>query len=493
MTTPALVASYLLARCRARPRVLLVGGEPGVASALVEQGAEVLEVEAAKEKGRAFQPHAVLFGPRLAEAPDGEGHFRAVVEAAPGADVFLHVWNEGAAQELLGVLLGRQRRAGARGEAGVRQWLGACGLVLEERLPLPGEAQPLPLPTETVERLRSLLHQLSPDSSVDQFLYVARREAVAVPPSPEATPLVPGLLSIVLWAGSEATRAELDRTLFSIACQDQTPFELILVAPTATPTALVSLQELLTRYRGLADFESRLVAGEEPPARLLNRGIAAARGQYLSFLTPEAIVYPDHYRRLVAALGAGRSAWAFARARLAFTESSGGTPYIRARYPLPVGEELDWSYLLEGRCAREGFLVDRTRIGAFALQLAEDGTELDVAPLVVRLAALFTPAFTAGVASVEVLGHGAEEERAAARGQVSPRDGGLAPDLQLHPLLLSVGGLLRQLARVTALADAARGPHVAALDRLNQSLKQHLPSVHGALRNAARTLVSRGR
>jgi hypothetical protein len=376
---------------------------------------------------------------------------------------------------------------------GVRQWLDACGLVLEERLPLPGEAEPLLLPAKTVERLRSLLHQLSPDSSADQFLYVTRRRARAVPPSPEAASLVPGLLSVVLWAGSEGAGPELDRTLFSLACQNQTPFELILVARTTTPAALSSFQELLERHRGLADFESRLVTGEESAARLLNRGIAAARGQYLSFLTSDAIVYPDHYRRLVAALGAGQEAWAFARARLVFAESSGAAPYLRAKYPLPVGEQLDWAYLLEGRCAREGFLVDRTRIGALALRLPEEGTEPDVAPLVVRLAALFTPAFTAGVASFEVLGRSAEEERAAARGQVAPRDGGLSPVLQQLPLLLPAGEVLRQLARVAALVDSARGPHVAALDRLNQSLKQHLPSVHGALKKAARTIVSRGR
>lgn len=95
-----------------------------------------------------------------------------------------------------------------------------------------------------------------------------------------------------------------------------------------------------------------------------------ADGQYVAFRRRP--VPPGHDERLMQALKNGTTAWAVAC----------GAGSVRQA-------------LLEGRVARECWMVDRDRIGPFALSVPDDAPAAD-AVLFARLAAVFPPVFLPG-------------------------------------------------------------------------------------------------
>ena len=210
---------------------------------------------------------------------------------------------------------------------------------------------------------------------------------------------VPGLLSVVLWAGDSRARPLLDEALFSLACQEYQPLELLLVTALGGRGRARAAGALPDHRRLLRSSSSR-----RRPRRRSAEGIRRARGQYVSFLDAACIVYPDHYVKLVqdAAGGPGRVGGVpcapdappgrgAVRAPQA-AAAAGRAPGADAPVPRAVA------------AVRPG--VDRSRLGPFPLeQAAERASEL---PL--RLAALFEPAFLGGIASCEQRFTGLEQQ-----------------------------------------------------------------------------------
>ena len=154
-----------------------------------------------------------------------------------------------------------------------------------------------------------------------------------------------------------------------------------------------------------------------------------ACGRYVTFR--KGPVPPGHEARLIAALQRDTAAWAVA---------SGATSVRQA--------------LLEGRVARESSIVDRERIGPFALVVPDDAPAAD-AVLFARLAAVFPPVFVPGPAPAPVEGVQAALEVMKARP-------------------------LRMLTTLEALVSQAPPRH-PIVDRLDDELEQRAPRLRRAL------------
>jgi hypothetical protein len=273
------------------------------------------------------------------------------------------------------------------------------------------------------------------------------------PPSAgTSAPLEEGLLSIVLWVGEQAEPDAVDETLFSIACQGHRPTELVLAgagAARAAPSA--------ARYERLGGFTHRVAPADADAL--------PARGQYAAFLSPGWLVYPDHYPALIEALRTSDRAWALARARSCRID--GGD--IQAKTPFPLGEEVDVRQLLAHPDLACALVVDRTRIGSFALPWRPE--ELGALPI--RLGAAFRPRFLGGLASCE--------RRGPAEGAQPPPRG---PEV-----LVQLDDLLAWLDRARGEGEAAQGLRHRFMDDLNAGLKERAPRLHSALKALARRIA----
>ncbi|WP_375772807.1 glycosyltransferase [Archangium gephyra] len=450
-----------LVRERVQPgaRVALLGEAPELARALEAAGCVVLVAAASEGRGArllAFAPtHVVLpvdVGEPVLQA-------REASEAVPDAELLLAIRNAGASAALLDTLLGlAPSRAGASAEALLRE-LSSLGLEVRHQESIPCRDSTEALAPDTARALRQLLAQLSPTAEADGLLLALGRASSRPPPRQ------PELLSVVLWAG-DAPAASLDETLFSLACQDYRPLELLVVLPPGASLTEPEARMLLERHRRLRDFSFQLI---RVPEGGMARGVREARGQYLSFLDASCVVYPAHYAQLVQRLREGSAAWAFARSRWALVRDTAGGRFIAQKKPFPLGDHFELSHLLEHPALLYGLVVDRTRVGALPLEVA-DPVEAPRADLLPRLASLFEPVFTAGLATWEWRALGAEP-------LALP-----APSLQV---LLPLASLEERVARAQARGESTKGLRYQAIDRLNQRLRERFPGAHARVRSLA--------
>ncbi len=446
-------------RVRAGARVALLGEVPELARALEAGGCAVLVVptmEGRAERLRAFAPtHVVL--------PVAEGEpllqVREASEAVPGAELLLAMRNAGASAALLETLLGlAPGRPGASAEALLRG-LSSLGLEVRHQELIPCRDSTAELAPDTARALRRLLAQLSPTAEADGLLLALGR-ADARP-----APREPGLLSVVLWAGATPA-ASLDETLFSLACQEYRPLELLVVLPPGASLAEPEARALLERHRRLREFSYQLI---RVPEGGMARGVREARGQYLSFLDASCVVYPAHYVQLVERLREGSAAWAFARSRRTLVRETAGGRFIADKKPFPLGDHFEFSHLLGHPALLYGLVVDRTRVGALPLEVVDpvEGPRTD---LPARLASLFAPVFTAGLATWEWRASGPEP---------------LALPTPSLEVLLPLASLEERVARAQARGESNKGLRYQAIDRLNQRIRDRFPGVHARVRSLA--------
>jgi hypothetical protein len=285
----------------------------------------------------------------------------------------------------------------------------------------------------------------------------AREETLASTP-------VPGLLSVVLWAGDGRDRPLLDEALFSLACQEYQPLELVLVTLSRDEAA----RELVERYQSIGGYTFQLVEAEARGA--FAQGLRHARGQYVAFLDAACVVYPDHYVKLVQTLREGQAAWAVSRARR--TPLQGSERFVTHKRPLPLGEHLEPTHLYREPSLLFALGVDRSRLGPFPLEQAVEQTSA----LPLRLAALFEPAFLGGIASCEQRFTGTEEEVPA------------RPPLELR-MLTSLAAVEERVERARAEGASTKGLRHRFLDGMNDRFRQGAPWLHGALKSLAGRLV----
>lgn len=451
----------VLERVRTGARVALLGEAPELARALEAAGCEVLVAPA--PDGRVERLRA--FAPSLVVIPEGEGEpllrAREASEAAPTAELLLAMRNAGASAVLLETLLGQAPgRPGSSAEALLRG-LASLGFEVRHQESIPRRDALAELAPDTARALQRLLAQLSPTADADG-LVLALARTPSPPPSRE-----PGLLSVVLWAG-DTPAASLDETLFSLACQDYRPVELVVVLPPGASLSEPEARALLERHRRLRDFSFQLI---RVPEGGMARGVREARGQYLSFLDASCVVYPAHYVQLVQRLREGSAAWVFARSRWTLVRETAGGRFIEDKEPFPLGDHFEFSHLREHPALLYGLVIDRSRVGTLPLDVV-DPVEAPRAELPLRLASLFEPVFTAGLATWEWRALGPVP-------QALP-----APSLQV---MLPLAALEERVARAQARGESTKGLRYQAIDRFNQRLRDRFPGAHARVRS----LVSR--
>lgn len=473
MRLPAVVEAvplhaWVLEQVGVGARVLLLSRDEVLAERLVAAGCTVLEpVEASApgtplaERLRQLAPAYVVLS---AEGPLSslEETLRTVSTAAPSATLLVGARNAASATALLEVLSGHAPSgSGVTGE-GLARCFAALGLKVLARRAVPCQPHTTPLAAGTESALRGLLAQLSPETEADELLYALAPSGASGEVASRA--LVPGLLSVVLGAGEPGARSLLDEALFSLACQEYQPLELIVVTASRDEAA----RELLERYQAIGGYTFQLV--EAAASEAFAEGTRRARGQYLSFLDAGCVVYPDHYVKLLLALREGPAAWAVSRARR--TPLEGAERFVGHKRPLPLGEHLEPAHLHREPSLLFALAVDRSRLGPFPLErAAERASEL---PL--RLAALFEPVFLGGIASCEQRFTGPEPEA-----PVGP-----LPELRM---LTSLGAMEERVERARADGASAKGTRHRVIDELNRRLRDGAPRLHGALKSLAGRLV----
>jgi hypothetical protein len=188
----------------------------------------------------------------------------------------------------------------------------------------------------------------------------------------------------------------LDKALFSLACQEHQPLEVVLVTQSVEPGAVQALEAALARYDRLARWSRRVVAApsrEDIRARLVNLGVREARGQYLAFLDDDDVVYPDHYSRLIEALQGSERAWAIGGVReVRQSRTRDGSLYADSKQPLFPRTRFERADLVQSNYVTcHSYVVDRTRLGSFPVEFAEETSRNEDYIFLLRLTALFRP------------------------------------------------------------------------------------------------------
>jgi hypothetical protein len=257
---------------------------------------------------------------------------------------------------------------------------------------------------ELATRLRALVRQLDPDADAEAVVAeLARRLPAAAVPS-----LSPDLLSVVVRHHALDRLPLLDEALFSLACSEHRPLEIVLASQAPEPGARERLDALLARHVALAGdaVEGRLVhapSGRDERGRLANLGAAAAHGRYLAFLDDDDVVYPGHHAGLVAALRGGEAAWAIGRARrVDVATAPGGGLHVRAKAPWPPADPFTLPRIArDNHVPVHAFVLDRERLRGLRVAFSETLPRQEDYALLLRIAAVFRPAIVAGPPTCE--------------------------------------------------------------------------------------------
>ncbi len=344
-------------------RVAVLAKDAALVAALKQNRCEVLEDPASLDELSAFAPTVVVaFDGYLSGGP---GALEALARAAPGATFVCSFASSSSGGAALRAVLG-QPMTPALAEKEVREGLRQAGYAVQSRDVVVVPHAPSGLSAETEAALRQLFEQLNPDAAIDRLLLVSTRGAMPAPIARE-----PGLLSVIVSAGADVPA--LEGTLASLHAQRQTPME-VLVASALGPE---TLSRVLARQRERAGLVVRAVDSAAADfAGRTNAALAVARGQYVGFCEAGDLFGPLHFSALVSALANATQAWV--------------VPAVEQRaFSLPAWLDAP------GGVDRAGWLLDRERLGAFALTFAE-GTPLAEAALFTRLALLFTPSVLTG-------------------------------------------------------------------------------------------------
>lgn len=191
----------------------------------------------------------------------------------------------------------------------------------------------------------------------------------------------------------------LEEALFSLALQNWSDLEPIIVLQNGTDDLKQTIMEMLEHQPWRVSPKYKIVTvpipeGVDGRSILLNRGIEAATGRYLSFLDDDDCVYHDGYTTLIRQLIGGERAIAVGgcrRAQIGY-ESEHWFTHKKDNF-FAWGRSLT-DLFTENFVPIHSYVIDRARIGNSELKFDESFTLLEDYDFVLRLFAAHEPDFT---------------------------------------------------------------------------------------------------
>jgi hypothetical protein len=431
--------------------------------------------------------------------PGGLAALSALLDGASERETLIVAFtNSASATAVAESLEGRSLPLGAMADQEVQRLFAAKGFRVSRRAAGPWEASS-ELATDTRRALLALAGQVSRTGADGWVAYELTRGEVAAPKAFE-----PGLLSVVMRNHSLSRLHLIDHAVFSLACQEHQPLELVIVTQATEPGAIAQLQALVARHQPLSGFRVQVLQAPSKVdirGRLINLGVAAAHGQYIAFLDDDDVVYPGHYTRLISAIEASGRAWAFGRVRRAYlTQAPDGELYCRKKDFFPLSERLELARLVhDNYITCHSYVIDRSRLGDFPVAFEESLTKGEDYVFLLRLLALFKPVALGNLPGCEyrirddgsnTIVHeskvaGLREQLLAEWGVAIAKKNALKAPLQL---LLTEGELDADVARYLPASEPTGKERPEALryrivDALNDAIKGGLPGVHSRVRS----------